>query len=38
MCRIIDAINAVVDKRPRWGFWKCFRRLRSDGHGWNHIL
>ena len=33
---LIDAINAVVDKRPRWGFWKCFRRLRSDGHGWNH--
>jgi putative transposase len=33
---IVDAINAVVDKRPRWGFWKCFNRLRLDGHGWNH--
>jgi putative transposase len=33
---VIEAINAVVEKRPRWGFWKCFERLRGDGHGWNH--
>lgn len=33
---VIEAINAVVDKRPRWGFWKCFKRLRADGYGWNH--
>ena len=33
---VIDAINAMLDKRPRWGFWKCFERLRQDGHGWNH--
>ena len=30
---VIDAINAVIAKRPRWGFWKCFDRLRADGHG-----
>ena len=33
---VIDALNAMVDKRPRWGFWKCFDRLRLNGHGWNH--
>jgi len=33
---VISAINAVLDKRPRWGFWKCFDRLRQDGRGWNH--
>ena len=33
---VIQALNDVVEKRPRWGFWKCFERLRSDGHGWNH--
>lgn len=32
----IQALNEVVEKRPRWGFWKCFERLRADGHGWNH--
>lgn len=33
---VIDAINKAMEKRPRWGFWKCFDRLRQDGHGWNH--
>jgi putative transposase len=33
---VIDALNAVVKKRPRWGFWKCYDRLRLDGHTWNH--
>ena len=33
---VIEALNAVVEKRPRWGFWKCYDRLRLDGHGWNH--
>ena len=33
---VIEAINSLVEKRPRWGFWKCFKRLRADGHGWNH--
>jgi len=29
---VIDALNEIIAKRARWGFWKCFHRLRSDGH------
>jgi putative transposase len=33
---VITALQAVVEQRTRWGFWKCFDRLRLDGHRWNH--
>lgn len=33
---VIDALNEIVVQRPRWGFWKCFYRIRGDGHVWNH--
>jgi putative transposase len=33
---IVDALNAVVEKRHRWGFWKCYDRLRLNGQAWNH--
>ena len=33
---VIDALNAIVEVSPRWGFWKCFDRMRLDGRPWNH--
>ena len=33
---MITALTAVVADHGRWGFWKCFDRLRLQGHGWNH--
>ena len=32
---VIDALNTVVEKHGRWGFWKCFDRLHNQGHPWN---
>lgn len=33
---VIKGINAVIDKHPRWGFWKTFKALRRKGYRWNH--
>lgn len=33
---VIEALNAVVERHSRWGFWKCHQRLRLDGRSWNH--
>ena len=27
---------AIVAKHGRWGFWKCYDRLRLEGYPWNH--
>ncbi|WP_423825875.1 IS3 family transposase [Salmonella enterica] len=34
---IVDALNTIIQDstRSRWGFWKCFHRLRLDGNLWN---
>ena len=33
---VMDAINTMIDRHPRWGFWKTFKALRRKGHAWNH--
>lgn len=33
---VIEALNVVVGQHGRWGFWKCYRRIRLDGRFWNH--
>ena len=33
---VIDRLNEVVSKHPRWGFWKCFHWMRQRGEVWNH--
>ena len=33
---VIAALNAALAERARWGFWKCYDRMRNLGHPWNH--
>ncbi len=33
---VIDALNEIVEVNGRWGFWKCFDRLRLQDKPWNH--
>lgn len=33
---VIEALNQIVSQHGRWGFWKCFDRLRLLGYRWNH--
>ncbi len=33
---VITALNALIERHARWGFWKCRKALRRLGHKWNH--
>jgi putative transposase len=33
---VICVLNEIVARRPRWGFWKRYDRMRLDGHPWHH--
>ena len=33
---VIAGIQAVLEQRPRAGFWKCFDRMRRNGCAFNH--
>lgn len=34
--QIIQLLGELVEKHPSIGFWKCFHRIRRQGHQWNH--
>jgi putative transposase len=33
---VMAALTTLVAAKSRWGFWKCYDRLRLDGQRWNH--
>jgi putative transposase len=33
---VVDALNKLIEKHPRNGFWLLFNRLRKQGFIWNH--
>ena len=33
---IVEALNEIVAVELRWGFWKCYDRLRHLERAWNH--
>jgi putative transposase len=33
---VTSVLNKLMDRWPRWGFWKCFNWIRAQAHEWNH--
>jgi putative transposase len=33
---VVTALNDTVERHGRWGFWRCFQRLRDQSHKRNH--
>jgi putative transposase len=33
---VVAVLNELVDAHSGWGFWKCPRWMRRNGHPWNH--
>lgn len=33
---VIDALNELLERHPRWGFWLSYDALRLQQHPWNH--
>lgn len=33
---VIEALQELVGEHQRWGFWKCYDRLKLAGRTWNH--
>ncbi len=33
---VIEALNALIERHPRWGFWMCRKVLKRQGRPWNH--
>ena len=33
---VIEVLQGLVGEHTRWGFRKCYDRLRLDGYRWNH--
>jgi len=33
---VIEALNEMIERHGRWGFWKCYKALRRKGKPWNH--
>ena len=33
---LIEVLSALAEQYPGYGFWKLYRKMRMQGHAWNH--